>query len=114
MPRAPNLRIGETVEPRTTPWPLALWRGQVPLGRAFWRYALGYGTLANGAATLAALGAISAEWPAWLGMSLFLAPTPYYVLAVTGVWRSADQRVGLWPLTARTLVLVWAGLVVLI
>ncbi len=94
----------------------ALWQGQVPLARAFWRYVVFYGTLANLVATAAALGLLSAGFPEVWSICVFLTPAPYLVAASVGVWRSADRYDGppYLALLARTMAAVWAGLLMVI
>jgi hypothetical protein len=89
---------------------LQLWRGDVTLKRAFWDYAIIYGSLLNLATTLAALGAFAAGWPLALAAVIFLSPLPYNLLAVFGVWRSAERYSGpaIWAHLARIVVVVWA------
>lgn len=97
-------------------WPGALWRGETPLAVALWRDALLFGTAANLVASLAALAAISVQAPDLVGLLLFLLPTPYYILATVGVWRSADAYPGpqIWAGGARVLVSVWLTVVLVI
>jgi hypothetical protein len=94
----------------------ALWRGELPLARAFWEYAVVYVALANLFATGAALSVLAAGLPALLAAVLYLLPVPYIVIAVVGVWRSADAYKGPqhWARLARLAALVWGGLMGLI
>lgn len=87
-----------------------LWRGEIPLARAFWLWAIVGGLLVNGVATVAALTAVTVEAPDLLAAALFFAPIPYDVLMVVAVWRSAARHDGRpehanW---ARVAVLAWA------
>ncbi len=89
---------------------LELYRGDQPLRRALWVYALAWGTLANLVALLASMAAFAADAPQWLALALFLLPLPYVLLATIGVWRSAGApsvpaRQGT---AARLLVSAWA------
>ena len=61
---------------------VALWKGDVPLGQAFWGYAIVYGTIANVVATAAAITAVAASLPDALAIGLFLVPIPYVLTAV--------------------------------
>lgn len=72
----------------------ALWRGEIPLGQAFWEYAIAYGTIANIVATAAAIAAVAAGLPEALAIFLFLTPLPYIFIAVVGVVRSAEKYRG--------------------
>ena len=87
-----------------------LWYGRVPLARIFWDYAIIFGSLANLVTTLAALAAFAKGMPALLGLLLHFLPTPYNLLMVVGVWRSAANYRGVqvWAMLARALILAWA------
>lgn len=95
---------------------IALWRGRLPLSRAFWEYAVLYGAIASMAATTASLAALTAGLPGAAAVALHLLPTPYLAVAVTGVWRSADAYRGspFWAQSARVAVVLWAGLMVIV
>jgi hypothetical protein len=69
-----------------------LWTGQMPLEIAFWRYAIFYGFILNLATTLVALLLFAMEVPVALAVAVFLVPVPYSVVAICGVWRSADRH----------------------
>jgi hypothetical protein len=86
-----------------------LWRGDLPLKVAFWRYAIIDGLVLNIVSTAVALAIVIAEWPVWLALCIHLLPVPYSVLACTGVWRSADRHSGRpdFPRFARTAVVAW-------
>jgi hypothetical protein len=88
---------------------MRLWRGEIPLSRAFWEYAIVYGSLLNLITTIAALALVTLEEPA-LAVAAFFLPLPYNVLAVVGVWRSAAAYEG--PRAradlARVAVILWA------
>ena len=87
-----------------------LWRGEIPLVRTFWQWAILGGFLANAAATVAALTAVAAGALDLLAAALFFAPIPYDMLMVVGVWRSAARYNGnpANAQSARVAVLVWA------
>jgi len=89
---------------------LQLWRGELALRRAFWDYAIIYGSLLNLVTTLAALAALGAGWPLAIAAIIFLSPLPYNLLAVLSVWRSAERYRGprLWADLARIAVVIWA------
>lgn len=89
-----------------------LWAGEVPLGRVFWSYAIGLGSLLSVLATLAAMAALTVDGAELIGLGLYALPIPYNVLMVVAVWRSADAYAGprLWADLARTVVLIWAVL----
>jgi hypothetical protein len=88
-----------------------LWNGRLPLARVFWEYAIAYGTILNLLSTLAAFAAFSRQWHEAFGLFLFFVPTPYNLLMVVAVWRSATNYAGraIWPVLARALILVWAA-----
>jgi hypothetical protein len=85
----------------------SLWAGRLPLKDAFWTYAVFWGLLINVAAGVAALALIvagKAAAPAMapgavagasmlplLALALHLAPVPYNIIALVGVWRSAGR-----------------------
>ena len=93
-----------------------LWKGQLPLARAFWEYAILYALLGNLCATGAALGALALGLPTALAIGIFLLPVPYIVVAVVGVWRSAETYRGPphWATLARYVSFAWGCLMVLI
>jgi hypothetical protein len=71
-----------------------LWAGEVPLGEAFWTYAVAGGLLIN------AIGTILWLWALSSGASLLLiylpmaVPIPYNVFMLVAVWRSAARYTG--------------------
>jgi hypothetical protein len=95
---------------------VALWRGDVPLGQAFWEYAIVYGTIANIVATAAAIAAVAAGLPDAVGVGLFLIPVPYILTAVVGVVRSANRYRGppMWAGMAKVAVIMWGAAMVVI
>ena len=94
----------------------ALWRGDIPLGQAFWEYAIAYGTIANIVATAAAIATVAAGLPDAVGISLFLIPVPYVLAAVVGVVRSANRYEGspMWAGLAKVAVIVWGTVMIFI
>lgn len=94
----------------------ALWLGELPLGLAFWHYAIGYGTIANILATAAAIASVLAGLPEPVAIVLHFLPLPYVIMAVIGVWRSAGRYRGdpAWAGLAKVAVVAWAALMVLI
>jgi len=95
---------------------VALWKGNVPLDQAFWGYAIVYGTIANIAATAAAIAAVVAGLPDAVAIGLFLAPVPYILTAVVGVVRSADRYQGppMWASMAKVAVIMWGAAMIVI
>jgi hypothetical protein len=70
----------------------SLWRGELPLGIAFWRWLVAYGFALNLGASLAAMTAFLAALPAGVALFIHLLPLPYNAIAATGVWRSAERE----------------------
>ena len=95
---------------------VALWKGDVPLGQAFWGYAIVYGTIANVVATAAAIAAVAASLPDALAIGLFLVPIPYILTAVIGVVRSADRYQGppMCASIAKVAVIMWGAAMIVI
>lgn len=71
-----------------------LWDGEVPLGEAFWSYAIAYGLLLNVVTSFTFTMLLIHDGPAHLLILAFAAPLPYNLLAVVAVWRSADRYSG--------------------
>lgn len=95
---------------------VALWRGNIPLGKSFWEYAVVYGTIANIAATAAAVAAAAMGLSDVVIVTLFLIPVPYILVAVVGVVRSANRYAGPshWAGMAKIAVLAWGMVMVFI
>ena len=92
----------------------ALCRGEMPLGRAFWEFAIVYGTAANVVATIAAILAAAAGLPDLVVIGIFFAPLPYTLAAVLGVLRSANRYLGpsKWRHLATVAVVIWGAAMV--
>jgi hypothetical protein len=71
-----------------------LWRGEVPLGEAFWSWAVLGGLLVNALTSLAFLALIANGWPVVALVVGYGLSVPYNVLALVGVWRAADRHEG--------------------
>ena len=72
----------------------ALWSGDLPLGEAFWTYAVTIGLAVNLTTSLLFLVLISWYRPVaalFVGYDLSV---PYNVVALVGFWRSAARHVG--------------------
>ena len=69
-----------------------LWRGRLPLGVAFWHYAIYYGLIVNVIATTISVVLLLADAPIVLALVVHVVPLPYSVVTVFGVWRSADRQ----------------------
>ena len=94
----------------------AFWRGELPLSRAFWKFAILYVALANICATGAAFAALAADLPIVVVVIIFLLPLPYVIVAVVGVWRSAETYKGPphWAALARYATVVWGAIMIII
>lgn len=99
-------------EPTRKGWLRALWAGELSLAEAFWWYGIVISFLINAIATLTALALATFEAPGWLLVLLYLAPTPYDVVALVGVWRSAARWRGRpeWASLARLAIVAWFAL----
>lgn len=86
-----------------------LWRGEMPLAMAFWHYAIFYGLIFNVVATAMALVLVVLEVPIAIAIAVHLLPVPYTIVAMVGVWRSADRHTGQDNMAtfARVAVLAW-------
>ncbi len=87
----------------------SLWAGDLPLGEAFWWYAVGYGFVLNLVTSLLFLVVLVKGAGAVALVLTFLLPIPYNLLIVVAVWRSAGRYPGprKWADLARTGTLVW-------
>ena len=94
----------------------ALWKGRLPLARAFWEHAVGYGALASLAATGGAFAALALDLPGALALLAHLLPLPYLFVCVVGVFRSARCYAGppIWVNSAKVAVVIWAALMVVV
>ncbi len=72
----------------------SLWSGQLPLGEAFWTWAISVGLLVNVTTSALFLMMITADRP-WAALLLgYGLSVPYNILAAVGVWRSAEKYPG--------------------
>jgi hypothetical protein len=72
----------------------ALWSGDLPLGEAFWTYAVGIGLTINVGTSLLFLVLISWDRPIAALFVGYALSVPYNVIALVGVWRSAARYGG--------------------
>lgn len=71
-----------------------LWRGNLPLGEAFWTWVVLGGLLVNISTSIAFLALITADLP-WAALIFgYGFSLPYNVVAVVGVWRSTARHEG--------------------
>ena len=94
----------------------ALWKGALPLQRAFWDYAILGGFFVNLAASIGSMALLVAGFPAVLPLAVHLAPLPYNVLVLVGVWRSAARYSGppSWANLARGAIVIWTAAVTIL
>jgi hypothetical protein len=72
----------------------ALWAGDLPLGEAFWTFALGVGLLVNLVTSGLFLTLITLDRPFAALLVGYGLSVPYNLVALVGVWRSAARRPG--------------------
>ena len=93
----------------------ALWRGDAPLSRVFWEYAIAWGTLLNLATAGVALAIFLNRGPAWIALLFHIAPLPYNILMTVATWRAAvRERESPLAAFAKVTVLVWFALMLVI
>ncbi len=87
----------------------SLWAGDLPLGEAFWWYAVGYGLVLNLVTSLLFLVMLVKGASTTALVLSFLLPVPYNLLVLVAVWRSAGRYLGprKWADLARAGTLVW-------
>ena len=69
----------------------ALWSGDLPLGEAFWTYAVGVALAVNLITSLLCLVLISWDRPVAALFVGYALSVPYNIVALVGVWRSAAR-----------------------
>ncbi len=86
-----------------------LWLGDIPLTEAFWRYSVVYGLALNLVTSFLFLILLMNDASPFVLVPTFVLPTPYNVLIVVAVWRSAERYSGPrhWADYARAVTLVW-------
>jgi hypothetical protein len=72
----------------------ALWSGELPLGEAFWTYAVTVGLAVNLITSLLFLVLLSWDRPIAALVVGYALSVPYNVVALVGVWRSAARYEG--------------------
>jgi hypothetical protein len=72
----------------------ALWSGDLPLGEAFWTYAVLVGLAVNVVTSLLFLTLLSWDRPYAALFAGYALAVPYNVVALVGVWRSAARYEG--------------------
>ncbi|MBK1699187.1 hypothetical protein [Rhodovibrio salinarum] len=71
-----------------------LWRGEVALGAAFWGWLILGGVLVNGMTTALNLVLVTRDLPITGLVVGYAISVPYNLLAMIGVWRSAENSDG--------------------
>lgn len=71
-----------------------LWAGDVPLGQAFWSWAVGGGLLVNVATSLAFLALVMNDRLIAAFLVGYGCSIPYNIVVLVGVWRAADRYGG--------------------
>ncbi|NKX44811.1 hypothetical protein [Roseicyclus persicicus] len=87
---------------------MALWRGDLSLGEAFWTWAVLGALVVNVTTSVAFLALVSADRP-WLALAAgYALSVPYNLVVLVGVWRAAarDEGPALWADLARVASLV--------
>lgn len=92
-----------------------LWAGDVPLAPAFWEYGVLYAILLGAASTMGSLALWSLDQMV-LGFIVHILPTPYAILTLVAVWRSAGKYRGdpKWAGAARAAIAVIVPLSILL
>jgi hypothetical protein len=67
------------------------WRGDVPLGRAFWLWGILGGGVVSLVTTVFALALLTTGVPALLAALVFVLHIPWNLVVLVGVWRSAGR-----------------------
>jgi hypothetical protein len=73
---------------------LRLWSGELPLGDAFWTWAVTVGLLVNVTTSILFLLLIFRDQPVAAVVVGYALSVPYNVVATVGVWRSAARYSG--------------------
>jgi hypothetical protein len=84
-----------------------LWRGDLPLAQAFWRWAILGALMINGLTTLLFFVLMAADQIIPALLAGYAVSVPYNIVTVVGVWRSAARYPGnrRWADLARIFVL---------
>ncbi|MDG3042416.1 hypothetical protein [Roseicyclus marinus] len=88
-----------------------LWRGNLPLGDAFWNWAVLGGLVVNVSTSLGFLWLITIDQPLLALVVGYGLSLPFNLVATMGVWRAAARHDGprIQADLARIAVLVWMG-----
>lgn len=90
-----------------------LWRGELELATAFWKWAVFGGVLVNATSSALFLFLIVNDRPISAIIAGYVLSIPYNIVAAIGVWRSAGQYSGdpHWAILARIVTII--GMVLL-
>jgi hypothetical protein len=91
----------------------ALWSGTIPLPVAFWRYAVAWGLIINIITSIGTVVTALADAPAWLLVPVHLLPTPFNLLVIVAVWRSAGHYEGERKYADLARIVTLAGMLIL-
>ena len=83
------------------------WRGEVALGRVYWRDMLMIGTAFNVATLLATLVLTDQHAPWALVALIFVLPIPYTILVYIAVWLAAGRTSFMRAALARSSATLW-------
>lgn len=92
---------------------LRLWSGKLPLGEAFWTYAVIGGLAVNVSTTLGFLALLVADRPVAALLVGYALSVPYNMAVTVGVWRSAGRHAGDPRLARLARVVTVVGMIVL-
>ena len=90
-----------------------LWSGQVPLGRAFWNYAVLGGLAVNLTTSMMFLAFVSRDLPIAALIAGYGLSVPYNLVVLVGVWRAADRHEEDKPLAETLRIVTLVGVLVL-
>ena len=85
----------------------AFWRGEVPLGRAFWLWGVVSGGIVSIGCTILALAMLAGGAQGWLALAVFAAHIPWNLVLLVGVWRSSDRSKVQTQQLARLAIVAW-------
>ena len=89
------------------------WHGEVDLGPLFWRDTILVGTLVNVVFSGAALALLAAGAPAAVVFMVYVLPVPYNLFLFACVWSQGAESGPISGFAARSAVLCWLALSIL-
>jgi hypothetical protein len=90
-----------------------LWAGDLPLGQAFWTWAVAGGLAVNVTTSLLFLALVANDRLVLAFLVGYACSIPYNVVALVGVWRSADRYAGNPALAGAARIVASIGLLLL-